>query len=162
MSYVFCKICNRSFGKKYNTTCPLLHLILDLFASSTYGTNLHIAKVKPMRPRFSTYGTNLHIAKVKPMRPRFYYTRPPVSFCPGSATEDTRAILLKTALVRVSCIQNTQIRGETIAKVFGKVNTFWTYQYAQAKTEQWEYKHLSCSSGDISNSVSRPQICRMQ
>jgi hypothetical protein len=38
------------------------------------------------------------------------------------------AILLKTALVRVSCIQNTQIRGETIAKVFGKVNTFWTYQ----------------------------------
>jgi hypothetical protein len=40
---------------------------------------------------------------------------------------DTRAILLKTALVRVSCIQNTQIRGETIAKVFGKVDTFWTY-----------------------------------
>jgi hypothetical protein len=42
--------------------------------------------------------------------------------------QDTRAILLKTALVRVSCIQNTQIRGETIAKVFGKVDTFWTYQ----------------------------------
>jgi hypothetical protein len=42
--------------------------------------------------------------------------------------EDTRAILLKTMLVRVSCIQNTQIRGETIAKVFGKVDTFWTYQ----------------------------------
>jgi hypothetical protein len=41
--------------------------------------------------------------------------------------QDTRAILLKTALVRVSCIQNTQIRGETIAKVFGKVDTFWTY-----------------------------------
>ena len=41
---------------------------------------------------------------------------------------DTRAILLKTALVRVSCIQNTQIRGKTIAKVFGKVDTFWTYQ----------------------------------
>jgi hypothetical protein len=41
---------------------------------------------------------------------------------------DTRAILLKTALVRVSCIQNTQIRGETLAKVFGKVDTFWTYQ----------------------------------
>jgi hypothetical protein len=40
---------------------------------------------------------------------------------------DTRAILLKTALVHVSCIQNTQIRGETIAKVFGKVDTFWTY-----------------------------------
>jgi hypothetical protein len=40
---------------------------------------------------------------------------------------DTRAILLKTVLVRVSCIQNTQIRGETIAKVFGKVDTFWTY-----------------------------------
>jgi hypothetical protein len=42
--------------------------------------------------------------------------------------QDTGAILLKTALVRVSCIQNTQIRGETIAKVFGKVDTFWTYQ----------------------------------
>jgi hypothetical protein len=42
--------------------------------------------------------------------------------------QDTRAILLKTALVRVSCIQNTQIRGETTAKVFRKVDTFWTYQ----------------------------------
>jgi hypothetical protein len=41
---------------------------------------------------------------------------------------DTRAILLKTALVRVSCIPNTQIRGETIGKVFRKVDTFWTYQ----------------------------------
>jgi hypothetical protein len=40
---------------------------------------------------------------------------------------DTKAILLKTALVRVSCIQNTQIRGETIAKVFGKLDTFWMY-----------------------------------
>jgi hypothetical protein len=40
---------------------------------------------------------------------------------------DTRAILLKTALVCVSCIQNTQIKGETIAKVFGKVDMFWTY-----------------------------------
>jgi hypothetical protein len=37
---------------------------------------------------------------------------------------DTRAILLKTALVRVGCIQNTQIRGETTAKMFGKVDTF--------------------------------------
>jgi hypothetical protein len=35
---------------------------------------------------------------------------------------------MKTALVHVSCIQNAQIRGETIAKVFGKVDTFWTYQ----------------------------------
>jgi hypothetical protein len=42
--------------------------------------------------------------------------------------QDTRAILLKTALVRVSCIQNTQIRGKTIAKGFGKVDTFWMYQ----------------------------------
>jgi hypothetical protein len=41
---------------------------------------------------------------------------------------DTRAILLKTASVRVSCIQNTQIKRETIAKVFRKVDTFWTYQ----------------------------------
>jgi hypothetical protein len=40
---------------------------------------------------------------------------------------DTRAILLTTALVHVSCIQNTQIRGETIAKVFRKVDMFWTY-----------------------------------
>jgi hypothetical protein len=45
---------------------------------------------------------------------------------------DTRAILLKTALVRVSCIQNTQIRGEIIAKVFEKVDTFWTYQQGLA------------------------------
>ena len=41
---------------------------------------------------------------------------------------DTKAILLKTASVRVSCIQNTQIRGQIIRKVFGKVDTFWTYQ----------------------------------
>jgi hypothetical protein len=41
--------------------------------------------------------------------------------------QGTRAILLKIALVRVSCIQNTQIRGETTAKVFEKVDTFWTY-----------------------------------
>jgi hypothetical protein len=41
--------------------------------------------------------------------------------------QDTTAILLKTALVRVSCIQNTHIRGETTAKVFGKVDRFWTY-----------------------------------
>jgi hypothetical protein len=41
---------------------------------------------------------------------------------------DTRAILLKIALVRVSCIQYTQIRGKTTAKVFGKVDTFWMYQ----------------------------------
>jgi hypothetical protein len=40
---------------------------------------------------------------------------------------DTRAILLKTALARVSCIQNTQIREKTIANVFGKVDTFWMY-----------------------------------
>jgi hypothetical protein len=41
---------------------------------------------------------------------------------------DTSAILLKIALVRISCIQNTHIRGETIAKIFGKVDTFWMYQ----------------------------------
>jgi hypothetical protein len=41
---------------------------------------------------------------------------------------DTRAILLKTALDRVSCFQNRQIRGKTTAKGFGKVDTFWTYQ----------------------------------
>jgi hypothetical protein len=42
--------------------------------------------------------------------------------------QDTRTILLNTALVHVSYIQNTQIRRETIAKGFGKVDTFWTYQ----------------------------------
>jgi hypothetical protein len=42
--------------------------------------------------------------------------------------QDIRAILLKIASVHVSCIQNIQIRGETIAKVFRKVDTFWTYQ----------------------------------
>jgi hypothetical protein len=31
--------------------------------------------------------------------------------------------------VHVSCIQNTQITGETIAKMFGKVDKFWTYQW---------------------------------
>src|SRR4051812_14383143 len=41
---------------------------------------------------------------------------------------DTRAILLKRALVRISFIQNTQIRGQTITKRFGKVDTFLTYQ----------------------------------
>jgi hypothetical protein len=46
--------------------------------------------------------------------------------------QDTRAILLKTALVCVSFIQNTQIRGETTMKVFGKVDMFWTYQHPQA------------------------------
>jgi hypothetical protein len=45
---------------------------------------------------------------------------------------DTRTILLKTELVRVSCIQNTQIRGKTTAKGFGKVDTFWTYKLPQA------------------------------
>jgi hypothetical protein len=35
---------------------------------------------------------------------------------------------MKTALVHISCIQNTQIRGETTAKVFGKIDTFCTYQ----------------------------------
>jgi hypothetical protein len=43
--------------------------------------------------------------------------------------------MLKTALVRISCIQNTQIRGETTAKVFGKVDTFWTYQYMRCILE---------------------------
>jgi hypothetical protein len=38
--------------------------------------------------------------------------------------ETPEQFLLKTASVRVSCIQNTQIRGETIAKVFGKVDIF--------------------------------------
>jgi hypothetical protein len=51
----------------------------------------------------------------------------PESWIPAQK-QDTRAILLKTTLARVSCIQNTQIRGETTTKVFVKVDTFWTYQ----------------------------------
>jgi hypothetical protein len=51
------------------------------------------------------------------------------------------AILLKIALVHISCIQNTQIRGETTTKVFGKVDTFWTYQrfvlFAPRVSGQW-------------------------
>jgi hypothetical protein len=46
--------------------------------------------------------------------------------------QDTRAIMLKTALVHVSCIQNTQIREETTSRVFRKVDMFWTYQLPQA------------------------------
>ena len=65
---------------------------------------------------------------------------------------DTRTVLLKTALVRVSCIQNTQIRGKTIAKVFGKVDTFWTYQLPPSlayclsssnSVNNWAIKELS-------------------
>jgi hypothetical protein len=41
--------------------------------------------------------------------------------------QDTGAILLKIALVYVSCIQNKQIRGETTTKVFRKVDMFWAY-----------------------------------
>ena len=51
---------------------------------------------------------------------------PKVGF--SAQKEDTRAILLKTALVRVSCIQIIQVRDQTTAKVFEKVDTFWTYQ----------------------------------
>jgi hypothetical protein len=57
---------------------------------------------------------------------------------------DTRAILLKTTLVRVSCIENTQIRGETIAKVFGKVDTFWTYQYSTLYSLRQELPCILC------------------
>jgi hypothetical protein len=49
--------------------------------------------------------------------------------------QDTRAILIKIASIRFSCIQNTQIRGETIAKVFRKVDTFWTYHPAGSKNK---------------------------
>jgi hypothetical protein len=43
--------------------------------------------------------------------------------------ETPEQLLLKSASVHVSCIQNAQIRGEIIVKVFGKVDMFWTYQY---------------------------------
>jgi hypothetical protein len=45
--------------------------------------------------------------------------------------QDTIAILLKTALVHVSCIQNTQDRGQITTIVFGKVDVFWTYQWTR-------------------------------
>ena len=38
------------------------------------------------------------------------------------------AILLKTTSIHVSSNQIMQIRGKTIAKVFGKIDTFVTYQ----------------------------------
>jgi hypothetical protein len=59
--------------------------------------------------------------------------------------QDTRAILLKTALVHASCIQNTQIRGETIAKVFEKVDTFWTYHLCQ------EIAHFPAEAFGVTN-----------
>jgi hypothetical protein len=59
---------------------------------------------------------------------------------------DTRAILLKTALVHVSCIQNTQIRGETIAKGFEKVDTFWTYHICATGM------HIRCATGKLISS----------
>jgi hypothetical protein len=72
--------------------------------------------------------------------------------------KDTRAILLKIALVRVSCIQNTQIRGETIAKVFGKVDTFWTYQYGKALALVFPYLILAMSSAkNLSVTMSNPK-----
>jgi hypothetical protein len=67
---------------------------------------------------------------------------------------DTRAILLKTALVRVSCIQNTQIRGETIAKVFGKVNMFWMYHprlYIVHQTPTIELVEYACTQSIFLN-----------
>ena len=46
--------------------------------------------------------------------------------------DNTMAILLKTASVRVSSIQIMQVRSKTRAKVFGKVDTLETYQLPQA------------------------------
>jgi hypothetical protein len=54
----------------------------------------------------------------------------------STQNRDTRAILLKTMLVHVSCIQSTQIRGKTIAKGFRKVDTFWTYHMTHNSTVQ--------------------------
>jgi hypothetical protein len=53
------------------------------------------------------------------------------------------------ALVRVSCIQNTQIRRETTAKVFGKVDTFWTYQDSLAKIGQERSKREEMAAGRL-------------
>jgi hypothetical protein len=46
-------------------------------------------------------------------------------------------------LVCVSCIQNTQIRGKTTAKVLGKVDTFWTYHHAIKKNLTSVKRNLS-------------------
>ena len=45
---------------------------------------------------------------------------------------NTMAVLLKTASIRVSSIQIMQVRVQTRAKVFGKVDTLETYQLPQA------------------------------
>jgi hypothetical protein len=58
----------------------------------------------------------------------------------------------KTALVCVSCIQNIQIRGETIAKVFGKVDTFWMFHYRQAS------KHQPSEVGSFSYWFDKPRF----
>jgi hypothetical protein len=40
-------------------------------------------------------------------------------------------------------LKNTQIRGETIAKVFRKVDAFWTYQFALGSSlPHFEHKNL--------------------
>jgi hypothetical protein len=72
--------------------------------------------------------------------------------------QDTGAILLKTTLVHVSCIQNTQIRGETIAKVFGKLDMFWTYQTLKAMNISLEWlKPTDCSfHGIVPGSANHP------
>jgi hypothetical protein len=59
-------------------------------------------------------------------------------------------------LVRVSCIQNTQIRGETIAKVFGKVDMFWTYQYNQMKKVLTSLQTQIGKTFDTKNAISFP------
>ena len=45
---------------------------------------------------------------------------------------NTMAVLLKTAPVRVSFIQSCKLESKTRAKVFGKVDTLETYQLPQA------------------------------
>jgi hypothetical protein len=67
--------------------------------------------------------------------------------------QDTRAIMLKTALVRVSCIQNTQIWGETIAKVFRKVDTFWTYHGAASNSSRFGRSSTTTSATSASSKM---------
>src|SRR4051794_26081582 len=79
--------------------------------------------------RSSPYGSLSLLGKYNFWYIFWYFSRKLIS----AQKQDTMAILLKTALVRISCIQNTQVRGQILTKRFGKVDTFWTYHLPQVK-----------------------------
>jgi hypothetical protein len=101
-----------------------------------------------------TLQKSFHIPKFWDVTDFWWFSRIFTGSWISAQKRDTRAILLKTASVRVSCIQNTQIRGETIAKVFGKVDTFWTYQGAAVLRKEMKLTgggHLSARKRLTSN-----------